>query len=166
MKKWNEGFVHVAMRSIVRQAGWELIAGEYPGGSDHELYPLNVIDPNVARDNSPDCRRHSLGELIPDLVALKGRDLLIAEAKVCYNLADQEKLVNLLSKRRSDLEAALRKFAVERGFDNLLPIETLCIYPLLVFVKYDNAPPPIANFSHLLVETLNSGYFNGPLASK
>ena len=166
MMKWNEGHIHVAMRSIVRQFGWQLIAGEYPGGSDHELYSLNVIDPSVARDNSPDCRRHSLGELIPDLVALKGRDLLIAEAKVFYNLADQEKLVKLLSVRRNDLEAALRKFAVERRFDNLLPIETLCIYPVLVFMKNDGAPAPIANFSHLLVENHTIGHFNGPLASK
>jgi hypothetical protein len=165
MKKWNEGSVHVAMRNIVRNSGWTLIAGEYPGGSDHELYPLNVVDPAIARDNSPDCRRHSLGELIPDLIAIKGRDLLIAEAKVSYNLPDQEKLQRLLSDRRADLLSALRKFAVERGFAQLLPVETLNLYPVLVFVHKERPPAPTVNFSHLLVQSLTSGIVYGSLAS-
>ena len=43
--KWNEGRIHVAMRTILAEEGWDLIAGEYPGGSNHDLYPLNVVDP-------------------------------------------------------------------------------------------------------------------------
>lgn len=163
MKKWNEGFIHVAMRSVLKDSGWQLIAGEYPGGSDHDLYPLNVVDPSFARDGSPDARRHSLGELIPDLVALKGRDLLIAEAKVCYNLADQKKLENLLVQRRSDLLVALEKFALERGFPELLPVSTLRFHPVLVFVNTINAPAPIKNFTHLLIDSPFSGNFNGVL---
>ena len=80
--KWTEGHIHVVMRDVLRQKGWTLVAGEFPGGSDHELYPLNVVDPVVARDASPDPRRHSLGELIPDLVALRGANLFVGEAKV------------------------------------------------------------------------------------
>jgi len=57
---WTEGHVHVAMRRVPRGQGWLLVAGEFPGGSDHELYPPNVVDPMVAKDDSPDPRRHSL----------------------------------------------------------------------------------------------------------
>jgi len=59
--KWTEGHIHLAMRQILIAQGWSLIAGELPGGSDHDLYPLNVVDPALARDRSPDPRRHSLG---------------------------------------------------------------------------------------------------------
>src|ERR1700761_1178512 len=120
--RWREGNVHLAMRKIFRRQGWSLVAGEFPGGSDHELYPLNVVDPIVARDQSPDPRRHSFGELIPDLVALKARTLAIAEAKVDYCDADREKLENLLGARRDDLCGALEKFSAERNIPQLLPI--------------------------------------------
>src|SRR5437867_190192 len=131
--RWTEGRVHVAMRRVLRDQGWRLVAGEYPGGSDHELYPLNVVDTAVARDGSPDPRRHSLGELIPDLVALSGDDLLIAEAKPAYNEPDREKLTTLLGERRGDLLVALGKFAVERKVRELLPVRRLRIHPVLVF---------------------------------
>jgi hypothetical protein len=88
------------MREYLKSEGWILVAGEYPGGSDHELYPLNVVDPSVARDNSPDPRRHSLREIIPDLVALRGRDLFIGEAKVGYSEKDRDKLDDLVNTRR------------------------------------------------------------------
>ena len=117
------------MRRVLKQKGWKLIAGEYPGGSDHELYPLNVIDPTVARDRSPDPRRHSLGELIPDLVAIRNRDLLIAEAKVSYNIPDLEKLQYLIGERRSDLMIALEKFSKERSYPELLPLKSLKLHP-------------------------------------
>ena len=62
----TESFVHVAMREYLKSRGWLLIAGEYPNGSDDELSVLSISDPVVARDNSPDPRRHSSGEIIPD----------------------------------------------------------------------------------------------------
>ena len=61
--KINESFVHVAMREYLKKKGWLLIAGEYPNGSDDELNVLSISDPSVARDNSPDPRRHSIGEM-------------------------------------------------------------------------------------------------------
>src|SRR5687767_12705831 len=108
------------MRRILRSRGWRLIAGEYPGGSDHELYALCVVDPQIARDQSPDPRRHSIGELIPDIVALRDCRLLIGEAKCRYSKADYEKLDQLTSKRLADLNEALRKFAIERRVSELL----------------------------------------------
>jgi len=164
MKKWNEGHIHVAMRKVLKDRGWKLIAGEYPGGSDHELYPLNVVDPLLAKDGSPDARRHSLGELIPDLVALKGRDLLIAEAKVSYNLADQKKLEYLLLQRRLDLITSLEIFARRHNMIDVFPIATLRFHPVLVFVNTANAPVPEQNFSHLLIDSIFSGNFYGTLA--
>lgn len=59
----TESFVHVAMREYLKKEGWTLVAGEYPGGSDDELYVLSIMDPSVACDNSPDPRRHSEGEI-------------------------------------------------------------------------------------------------------
>lgn len=68
--RWTEGHIHIVMRKFLKSNHWLLIAGDYPGGSDHELFPLNVVDPAVARDHSPDPSRHSLGKIVPDLVAL------------------------------------------------------------------------------------------------
>ena len=69
----TESFVHVAMREYLKKEGWTLVAGEYPGGSDDELYVLSIMDPSVACDNSPDPRRHSEGEIIPDIVVQLSR---------------------------------------------------------------------------------------------
>jgi hypothetical protein len=140
------------MRRCLREAGFSLIAGEYPGGSDHELYPLNITDPAVARDNSPDPRRHSTGELIPDIVALRGRALLIGEAKVHYNLPDQIKLGQLVFERRQHLKLALEDFAQRRRLKELLPFDTLCLLPTLIFTTERQAPAPAAGFSHFKLD--------------
>jgi hypothetical protein len=162
--KWTEGYVHVAMRTVIADNGWQLIAGEYPGGSDHDLYPLNVVDPTVARDNSPDPRRHSLGELIPDIVALRGRQLLIGEAKVRYCEADRLKLENLITNRKDHLSQALKVFAKERSFMELLPVEDLEYCPLLVFVAGSTAPTVSGRMSYLRINDLSNGTFEGYLA--
>lgn len=154
----------MAMRRLLKGLGWTLVAGEYPGGSDHELYPLNVVSPEFARDESPDPSRHSLGEIIPDLVALRARTLLLAEAKVRYSEADREKLGDLLSTRRRDLLSALEKFARERGVPALLPVETLAMAPVLVFASTSVAPQPQGAFSHLRITAPGEGRFEGLLA--
>ena len=159
----SEGHVHIYMRAFLRREGWQLIAGEYPGGSDHELYALNVLDPTVARDNSPDPRRHSLGELTPDIVALCGRKLLIGEAKPRYSDDDRAKLVRLLSDRREDLLTALRTFSAERRVQELLPVETLQLYPVLVFASKARAPAVPSGFSYLRVRSRSDAYFEGAL---
>ena len=145
---WTEGMVHVATRAQLRADGWRLIAGQFPGGSDDELSPLNVVDPVVARDRSPDPRRHSLGKLVPDVVALKDLTLLIVEAKVGYSEADRLKLLDLLSTRRIDLYRALREFAGVRGFPELLNPERLTIVPALAFVR---GTPPLESLTTLAV---------------
>lgn len=162
--KWTEGHIHIAMRRILEASGWRLIAGEYPGGSDHDLYPLNVVDQRVARDRSPDPRRHSSGELIPDLVALKDRKLLIVEAKLKFDSADLQKLETLLSSRRADLLFALNKFAQERRQPDLYPIESLLLQPVLAFLDGTAAPTPPPDFSFLRISSLSSGRFEGALA--
>ena len=141
-----------------------LVAGEYPGGTDHELYPLNVVDPSIARDQSPDPRRHSYGELIPDLVALRDRDLLIAEAKLRYDEGDRAKLETLLTVRRNDLLLALRKFAVERQVPGILPVEALNVYPVLVFRANHIVPPPSPGFTYLRIGSKEDAYLEGELA--
>jgi hypothetical protein len=165
MRRWTEGFVHLAMRKALRGAGFTLIAGEFPGGSDHELYPLNVVDPTVARDRSPDPRRHSVGELIPDIVALKDRGIVIGEAKVNYNESDKAKLEDLVSTRRADLRTALEKFAHERGFPQLLPFDTLVLFPTLVFTDERGAPPVNGVISYMRINTAREAIFEGPVSS-
>lgn len=161
---WTEGNLHVAMRRILNRMGWLLVAGEYPGGSDHQLYSLNVVDPEVARDDSPDPRRHSTGELIPDLVALRHRDLLISEAKLAYSASDLAKLEKLLGPRLADLQLALEKFARERDFPALLPIDTLVLHPTLVFLAGETAPAPPEGFSYMRVQSQTEAFFDGALA--
>ena len=161
--RWSEGHIHLYMRTFLKQQGWRLIAGEYPGGSDHELYPLNVVDPTVARDNSPAPHHHSLGELIPDIVALRGRLLLIGEAKLQYDDRDRAKLDYLLNERRSDLLAALLTFALDRGFPELRPVETLVMRPALIFRAGPDAPAPPAGISYIRIVNPTESYFEGLL---
>jgi hypothetical protein len=161
--RWTEGHIHVAMRKHLVRDGWLLIAGEYPGGSDHQLYPLNVVDPAVARDASPDPRRHSRGELIPDLIALRERQLFIGEAKVRYDAGDKEKLEYLLGQRRSDFVMALRTFAKDRRVPELLPIDDLVMCPVLVFLSDAEAPLPPAGLSYLRISSPAEAHFEGHL---
>lgn len=163
MTRWTEGRVHLAMRKGLRNVGFTLVAGEYPGGSDHELYPLNITNPIVARDNSPDPRRHSAGELIPDIVALKGRFLVIGEAKVHYNLPDREKLSYLLGARLEDLVLALTKFAEDRRRPDLLPTSSLTLLPTLIFTNQRAGPTPADGFSHMIIQQDGTPVFSGTI---
>ena len=163
--KLSESNIHRYMRAFLREQGWLLVAGEYPGGSDHELHPLNVVDRILARDNSPEPRRHSFGEVIPDLVALRNRALFIGEAKPRYDDGDRVKLVNLLTERRDDLVAALEKFALERSVPDLLPVDTLEVHPVLIFPLTSHAPPPTPRFSYLRIVNQHEAYFEGVLGT-
>lgn len=99
--------VHVSVREFLRNRGWLLVAGQFPNGSDTELATLNVKDPALARDRSPDPRRHSLNKYVPDLVACKDLVMLIIEMDARYSVKDEHKLEILLSERREDLTTAL-----------------------------------------------------------
>ena len=103
----REDVIHYQARQYLREHGWFLVAGQYPNGSDDDLPTLNVVDPILACDNSPDHRRHSKNKYVPDLVAVKNRSVLVIEFKPCYCPKDEEKLVSLLSGRRYDFIEAL-----------------------------------------------------------
>src|SRR5688572_15311634 len=103
----REDLIHVAVRRVLRNNGWSLVAGQYPNGSDDELPPLNIVDPLVACDDSPDPRRHSLDKLVPDIVAGNGRLLIIAEHKPRYFPDDAIKLSDLIETKRTRLITAL-----------------------------------------------------------
>ena len=131
----TEGFVHLAVRNELKRRGWLLIAGQYPGGSDDECCALNILDPVLARDRSPDPRRHSENKLVPDLIALRGRYLLIIEMKPSFSAGDLKKLRTLLGERKPDLLMALERFATERNCRDLLPVKSLRIVPALGFSR-------------------------------
>jgi hypothetical protein len=110
----REDFVHVAVRRQLVASGWRLVAGQYPRGTE-DLPTLYVTDPILARDASPDPRRHSLNKLVPDLVACCGAQTILIEMKEFYDPADVAKLDALLDVRRDDLVKALVRLSEARA---------------------------------------------------
>lgn len=152
----TESFVHVAMREYLKREGWLLIAGEYPNGSDDELNVLSISDPAVARDNSPDPRRHSSGEIIPDLIAFKNGVIVIIEAKPNYSVEDKEKLINLLDSERNRLISSLKKFASGKRQFNHIDFDEVIYIPVLAFCNPSFRVTHMdSGFGHLYVKTLN-----------
>ena len=152
MARFTEAFVHRAVRRYLSAHDWTLIAGQWPGGSDDTLHALYVVDPAVARDFSPDPRRHSLDKFVPDVVAIKNKTLLIVEAKPGYSQSDFDKLERLLGERRNDLHAALRIFGQERGFPALLEPQELSTLPALAFGVASRHPQVSPPWVMLLVD--------------
>lgn len=152
MPRITEAFVHRAVRRFLPLHGWTLVAGQWPGGSDDTLHVLNVVDPAVACDSSPDPRRHSLDKFVPDIVALRDDTLLILEAKPVYSQHDFDKLERLLGDRRADLHLALRNFGRERGFPPLAESQRLTIQPALAFAVNSPHPTPEPPWIMLLVD--------------
>ncbi len=151
----KESYIHVAMRQYLKDNGWLLIAGEFPGGTDDELNVLSIFDPKVARDNSPSPRQHSIGEIIPDLVAYKDGVILIIEAKPRYSKSDKEKLEDLLTDKKDRLIAALEKFSVNKpGFSNI-DYRNACYVPVLAFHHpIETIKKVDPGFVHICVESL------------
>lgn len=115
--------MHISISKFLQQSNWDLLGGELPGGSSDTLKRIYIKDPLVARDNSPDPRRHSKGAEKVDLICLKKRALLLVEAKPGYSMADQKKLLRIISERRQHLFEALgdRCGIVEGDIDRIVP---------------------------------------------
>lgn len=151
-KRVNEPYVHVVMRQCLRRNGWALLAGDYPGGTDGELYQFSVRNPLLARDDSPDHRRHDLGEYVPDLVAEKDGLVLIIEAKPAYSSSDEEKLVSLFtsdySSLVSDLDSFCRRYSLLEG----VSINDCELVPALAYYNPSGIPEnPRNGFAHIYV---------------
>lgn len=154
--KISESFVHVSMRQHLKKNGWLLIAGEYPNGSDDELNVLSISNPTVARDNSPDPRRHSAGEIIPDLIAYKDGTILIIEAKPYYSLDDKAKLINLLTNEKGRLINALWKFSQGKAEFSHIDYNLTDYIPVLAFGNPAYSVTHIdPGFGHIYVKTLD-----------
>ncbi|MBU4489722.1 MAG: hypothetical protein KKE79_03705 [Actinobacteria bacterium] len=125
----REDEIHYSVRSFLKSRDWHLIAGQYPNGSDDELLALNIMDPELARDDSPDHRRHSMNKLVPDLVALKDATLLIVEMKPSYSKSDEEKLLEILGDRRTDLIRALRELFALLKINTSVEVSELLVVP-------------------------------------
>lgn len=151
----TETFVHIAMRKYLKKEGWILVAGEYPGGSDDELFVLSIMDPAVAKDNSPDPRRHSEGEIIPDLFAYKNGIMLVIEAKPKYHIGDREKLKNLFLYKMELMQKALKKFCEDHHLLRQVDLSNLIYVPVLAFgnEKYKIFPEE-TGFVHIYVKSL------------
>lgn len=129
----REDVIHYSVREFLREAGWKLVAGQYPDGSDDELAPLNVVDPELARDNSPDHRRHSKNKLVPDLIACHENVMVVIEMKPSYSPEDEAKLLRLLNERMRDFLTALKAFVALRRIALPEPIEDFSFVPCLGF---------------------------------
>ena len=129
----REDYIHYSIRTYLRAQGWLLIAGQYPDGSDDELSALNITDPVVARDNSPDPRRHSQNKIVPDLICSKDNVILIIEMKPSYSEMDERKLVELLTKRYADMVSSLQDFLSAKGIVLEKSIEEYTFVPCLAF---------------------------------
>lgn len=153
----REVIIHIAIRTYLKKNGWTLVAGEFPGGTDDELYVLSITNPEVARDNSPDPRRHSVGEIIPDLLAYKDGEMLIIEAKPKYSIQDKEKLLDLLINKKKLLINSLGKFCTNNCLLGAVDISRLNFVPTLAF-GYDitKIHKEDKGFAHIYVEDLNN----------
>lgn len=143
------------MRKFLKREGWILVAGEYPGGSDDELFVLSIMDPTVAKDNSPDPRRHSEGEIIPDLFAYKDGMMLVIEAKPKYDIGDREKLKDLLLNKMRLMQQSLRKFCGDHHLLRQVDFNNLTYIPVLAFgnEKFKVFQEEIG-FAHIYVKSL------------
>jgi len=152
----REDEIHYAVRQFLRREGWTLVAGQYPNGSDDELPILNVKDPAVARDDSPDPRRHSLDKFVPDLIALKANIALVVELKPAYDAGDEQKLTELLSRRFDRLVRALEELSARTPQLQNVSWRSLRYVATLGFCSLQPGWTPNPGFALLLVENLNS----------
>ena len=160
MARLREDVIHFSVRRFLRENGWLLIAGQYPDGSDDELPSLNIMDPMLARDNSPDPRRHSQNKIVPDLVSNKGDIILIIEMKPSYSYEDEHKLIDLLEDRQEDLLVALEDLRMNRAISLMAPLRELSFVPCLAFgasSRYPRNP----DFCYFKVWDLHSLDFEG-----
>lgn len=144
----REDFIQYWIRQHLANTGWQLVAGQYPNGTD-DLPPLNVVDPVLARDDSPDHRRHSANKLVPDLVAVKDGDVVVAEMKPRFDAEDVAKLRGLATTRRGDFDSALAELSLRRRLQ--LDVPRLRFVPALGFA--DMTPyPAIPGLRYFLVQ--------------
>jgi hypothetical protein len=145
----REDVIHHAVREYLKSKSWRLLAGQYPQGSDN-LPPLNIVDPALARDMSPDHRRHSLNKIVPDLVACAGLFVLLVEVKPEYSSADEAKLDRLVRVRNRDLRAALAQFETTRRIRLCGSADSVAFVPCLAMSKGSRFPRR-EDFSYLLI---------------
>lgn len=166
----SESFVHVAMREFLKRNGWLLIAGEYPNGSDDELNVLSISDPTVACDNSPDPRRHSTGEIIPDLIAFKNNYILIIEAKPNYSFDDKEKLNNLLDNAKERLISSLKTFSIGKPQFSHINYDLVSYIPTLAYSNPEYRTEYWdSGFAHIYIRSLDESkmvFFDLPISGE
>lgn len=113
------------------------------------------MNPIVAKDNSPDPRRHSEGEIIPDLFAYKNGFMLVIEAKPQYDIGDREKLKDLFLNKRGLLQKSLKNFCKNHHLLKQINLDNLIYIPVLAFgnENYEIFPEEIG-FAHIYVKNL------------
>ena len=156
----REDFIHYCIRKQLRDNDWLLIAGQYPNGSDDELPSLNIMDPVLACDNSPDHRRHSMNKLVPDLVAAKGNLILLVEMKPNYSIEDEEKLLEIVGSRKDDLLSALSSLVDKRNIKLAVPLDQLIFIPSLG-LSYKSKIIKNNEFCYFRVRDLSTVLFEG-----
>lgn len=157
----REDEIHYSVRSFLKDNDWLLVAGQYPNGSDDELQALNIKDPALARDDSPDHRRHSMNKLVPDLIALKGATLLVVEMKPSYSKSDEEKLLEILGDRFADFVRALDEMLALLDVSPPVEIPELAMVPCLG-MSYGSVRPTRTEFGYFDVKAIDDVIFTSP----
>jgi hypothetical protein len=144
----REDVIHYHVREELTLLGWKLLAGQYPNGSDDDLPCLSIVDPTLARDRSPDSRRHSLHKLVPDLIAVKDGVLLVIEMKPTYDALDEAKLMTLMTERRGEFNDAFDRLSEKQLWG--LTASQLEFAPCLAFTEASGFPSR-RDFSYALI---------------
>lgn len=84
----REDEIYIATKEFLNNAGWEIVGGQPPRGTDR--YPVIEIKSDT---NSS---RGSKGSFKPDLIARRDRYLLLCECKPYFDPSDVEKLHSVL----------------------------------------------------------------------
>jgi hypothetical protein len=156
----REDLIHLTVRSFLKNNNWKLIAGQYPNGSDDEVFSLCIMDPELAKDNSPDPRRHSKNKLVPDLVANKDNLILVLEFKPEYSYDDEQKLTDLLKSRKEDFYNYLECFTLQRNIKLEAQTRDIILIPGLGF-SYKSRFIRNSDFVYFLVNDFNSVNYIG-----
>lgn len=109
-----ESKIYFYIKKYLRLTGWNLLGGEPPDGSN-DLRRIEIRD-------SKHLVKGSKGALKIDLIASKGRLLLLIEIKPEFDHSDVDKLNYILDERQRDLfEALLERCHLQKeNFDYVI----------------------------------------------
>ena len=91
----TETFLYIRLKRFLRYAGWQVVGGQPPSGTDH----IPVLEIKAGNGVA----KGSLGSFKPDLVAFRESTVLVIEIKPRFTKSDVDKVADFMSsKSRQD----------------------------------------------------------------